>query len=37
MAKLILFFSRAGNNYISGAIKKLNIGNTEVVQILFTI
>lgn len=31
MAKLILFFSRAGNNYVSGAIKKLNIGNTEVV------
>lgn len=31
MANLILFFSRAGNNYVSGAIKKLNIGNTEVV------
>jgi len=29
--KLIAFYSRAGNNYISGDIKTLDIGNTEVV------
>lgn len=28
---LIAYFSRAGNNYVSGAIKNLKIGNTEKV------
>lgn len=28
--KLIAFYSRADENYISGAIKKLHVGNTEV-------
>lgn len=31
MAELIAFYSRAGENYVSGAIKNLSIGNTEVV------
>ena len=29
MAGLIVYFSRAGNNYVSGAIQNLTIGNTE--------
>lgn len=28
---LIVYFSRNGNNYVSGSIKKLTVGNTEVV------
>ena len=31
MAELIAFYSRAGENYINGSIKKLSVGNTEVV------
>lgn len=31
MAELIAFYSRAGENYINGALKKLSVGNTEVV------
>ncbi len=31
MKKLIAFYSRADENYISGALKYLEIGNTEVV------
>lgn len=30
MAEMIAYFSRAGNNYVSGAIRRLTIGNTEV-------
>lgn len=30
MAKLIVYFSRGGENYVSGAIRKLSVGNTEV-------
>jgi len=30
MSQLIAYFSRAGNNYVSGAIKNLTVGNTEV-------
>lgn len=30
MAQLIAYFSRAGNNYVSGAIQNLVVGNTEV-------
>lgn len=29
MAEIIVYFSRAGNNYVSGTIKKLEVGNTE--------
>lgn len=28
--KLIAFYSRAGENYVSGLIKKLEVGNTEI-------
>lgn len=28
---LILYFSRAGNNYSSDGIKNIEIGNTEVI------
>ncbi len=31
MSDLILYFSRAGENYVSGAIRNLTQGNTEVV------
>lgn len=31
MAALIAYFSRAGNNYVSGAIQNLEVGNTEIV------
>lgn len=31
MAKLVVFFSRKDENYVSGAIKELEIGNTEIV------
>lgn len=31
MAELIAYFSRSGQNYVSGTIKPLKIGNTEVV------
>lgn len=30
MASLILYFSRAGENYVSGAIKILPKGNTQI-------
>lgn len=30
MSQLIVFFSRTGENYVNGTIKKLSIGNTEV-------
>lgn len=30
MAALIVYFSRAGNNYVNGSIKDLTVGNTEV-------
>lgn len=29
MAKIIVYFSRCGENYVSGAIRKLSVGNTE--------
>lgn len=29
MAKLIAYFSRAGENYVSGTLRKLTVGNTE--------
>lgn len=28
--KLIVYFSRKGNNYVNGAIRQLSVGNTEV-------
>ena len=31
MKTLIAFFSRAGENYVSGALKQLEVGNTKVV------
>lgn len=34
MAKLIVYFSRAGENYVSGTIKNLTIGNTEQIAYL---
>ncbi len=30
MASLIAYFSRTGENYVSGALKELKVGNTEV-------
>ena len=30
MSQLVAYFSRAGNNYVSGAIQNLAVGNTEV-------
>ena len=30
MAQLIVYFSRAGENYLNGAIKNLTVGNTEI-------
>lgn len=30
MASLIVYFSRRGENYVSGQLKKLSVGNTEV-------
>ena len=30
MAQLIVYFSRAGENYLNGAIKNLEVGNTEI-------
>jgi flavodoxin len=30
MSKLVVFFSRKGNNYVNGLIKNLSKGNTEV-------
>lgn len=30
MSELIVYFSRTGQNYVNGAIKTLNVGNTEV-------
>ena len=29
MSAIIVYFSRTGENYVSGAIKKLDVGNTE--------
>ena len=29
MSAIIVYFSRAGENYVSGAIRKLDVGNTE--------
>ena len=29
MSELITFYSRAGENYVSGEIKTLSVGNTE--------
>lgn len=31
MAAIIAFYSRAGENYVSGEIKNLTVGNTEIV------
>lgn len=31
MSELIVYFSRTGENYVNGTIKKLSIGNTEIV------
>lgn len=31
MAELIAYFSRTGENYVSGAIKTLTVGNTEII------
>lgn len=31
MAQLIVYFSRRGENYVSGRIQPLSVGNTEVV------
>ena len=31
MKSIIIFYSRAGNNYVNGEIKNLKIGNTEVI------
>lgn len=31
MSELIVYFSRAGQNYVNGTIKTLKVGNTEVV------
>lgn len=31
MASIIIYFSRNGENYVSGAIKDLKVGNTEIV------
>jgi flavodoxin len=28
--ELIVYFSRTGNNYVNGSVKKLSVGNTEV-------
>ena len=30
MASLIVFYSRADENYFSGALKTISVGNTEV-------
>jgi len=30
MAEIIIYFSRKDENYVNGAIKKLNVGNTQV-------
>lgn len=30
MKQIILYFSRKGNNYVNGSIKKLSVGNTEI-------
>lgn len=30
MSQLIVYFSRTGENYVNGTIKKLSVGNTEV-------
>lgn len=30
MAALIVYFSRAGGNYMSGTIRELEVGNTEI-------
>lgn len=30
MAQLIVYYSRTGENYLNGAIKKLTVGNTEI-------
>lgn len=30
MAQLIVYFSRADENYVNGAIRKLDVGNTEI-------
>ena len=30
MAQLIIYFSRAGGNYVNGTIKDLPVGNTEI-------
>lgn len=29
MSQLIVYFSRTGENYVNGTIKKLSVGNTE--------
>lgn len=29
MAAMIVYFSRRGENYVSGQLKKLSVGNTE--------
>ena len=33
MAELIAFYSRAGENYVNGAIRNLSVGNTELVAL----
>lgn len=31
MSAIIAYFSRNGENYVSGAIRNLDVGNTEIV------
>lgn len=30
MSKIIMYFSRSGNNYVNGKIQNLSVGNTEI-------
>mgnify|MGYP001703516257 CR=1 FL=1 len=32
MAQLIVYYSRRGENYVSGSIQTLAVGNTEAVE-----
>ena len=31
MKSIVIYFSRAGNNYVNGEIKELKIGNVEII------
>ena len=33
MQSLVIYFSKAGQNYVNGEIKSLEVGNTEVVSL----